>query len=588
MKYRTLSKWDNPTACHGLILFAQLVEELLFEYSLDTYKSSVMQTGTLCYEALLTLKEIEAGNIKSPNRNHVLAELCASYDKDEVAKSLISLPAASFMGILKNPKSSNGEVKTVVELLLQDVAYARYKKRNEDLLISEIEGAQSAANIRKLTRSYLTTLTWGGWSHKHIQEVARKFFHYGPDRIGDSKAIRDFLSIFNDEQKKYIAIFRVKKTFADIANSCSKIGVSIENPLSGELNAFEARLPLAETGEVYAVIRELQGKDEFAARRIAESKLRLAQTLLSLFHQKDPLTWVDECIVAEVDSKSTKILKKHINPMLKCVDRPVRPAGVRLEKLVEEFSLEDDSFAKFIRSALLHTMAIKSDSGENQLLNLWIAIESLVPSETKADDASNIEHIVSSLVPFLNVTYLRRLVNNLVKDLLRWDRHTTLEAFKDVEGAKFHEKLVRILVLPEYQSKLDLLEKNTKLFVLLQDRIDHFKLMFSSPSNICTVLETHTLRLEWQIRRIYRTRNIIVHSGVPPRFTEQLIEHSHDYLDIVLESLVRLASNPSRIKSVAQGFKYVELRYKSYIQKISDSELVFDKQNISDLVFPRA
>jgi len=131
MKYRTLHKWDDPEGCRGLILFAQLLEELLFDYSMDTYKSSVMQTGTLCYEALLTLSEIEAGNIKAPNLGHVLAELCVSYEKDNVAQNLVTLSQASFFGIFKNPKSSHGEIKTVLEIMLRELEYDRYKSENE-------------------------------------------------------------------------------------------------------------------------------------------------------------------------------------------------------------------------------------------------------------------------------------------------------------------------------------------------------------------------------------------------------------------------------------------------------------------------
>jgi len=90
-----------------------------------------MQTGTLCYEALLTLSEIEAGNIKAPNLGHVLAELCVSYEKDNVAQNLVTLSQASFFGIFKNPKSSHGEIKTVLEIMLRELEYDRYKSENE-------------------------------------------------------------------------------------------------------------------------------------------------------------------------------------------------------------------------------------------------------------------------------------------------------------------------------------------------------------------------------------------------------------------------------------------------------------------------
>lgn len=122
-------------------------------------------------------------------------------------------------------------------------------------------------------------------------------------------------------------------------------------------------------------------------------------------------------------------------------------ASKRLQALISDFSLDEDSFSKFVRSAQLHALAVGSNADENQILNLWIALESLIPSETKADDVSNIEHIVASLIPFLNFGYLERLTNNLVKDLLKWNSNATRAAFKVVPGKKFTEKLARILAL---------------------------------------------------------------------------------------------------------------------------------------------
>lgn len=61
-----------------LLYFAQLIDELLFDFSLDTYKPSAMNSSLLCVEALEVFKEVEDGNIKRPNFQHVLDELCAN------------------------------------------------------------------------------------------------------------------------------------------------------------------------------------------------------------------------------------------------------------------------------------------------------------------------------------------------------------------------------------------------------------------------------------------------------------------------------------------------------------------------------
>ena len=271
--------------------------------------------------------------------------------------------------------------------------------------------------------------------------------------------------------------------------------------------------------------------------------------------------------------------------MQKRADPPPRLALTRLRALVSGFSLEKDSFAKFHRSAQLHSMALGSDSQENQILNIWIALESLVPSETKSNESSNIEHISSSLMSFLSISYIENLLGNLAKDLLRWNSRLTRALLKKVKGKKVEEKLARMLIMEEYREVRAELEVATKDFYLLRDRLEYFKSTLSSPLSVANALDNHSKRLEWQIRRIYRARNIIVHSGRTPKYTRALIEHAHDYLDTILTSLVTLASKPKTINSVPQGFKFVQLRYSEYLRNLKEKGAAFDDENIENLMF---
>ena len=111
MRFRSLKKWDAPAASASLLFFAQILEEMLFDFSMDTYKASVMHSGLLCIEALQTINEVEAGNIAEPNIGHVIEELCANLEKDTVAQNLIKLPLESFLGTLRNKKAPTKDVK---------------------------------------------------------------------------------------------------------------------------------------------------------------------------------------------------------------------------------------------------------------------------------------------------------------------------------------------------------------------------------------------------------------------------------------------------------------------------------------------
>ena len=588
MRFRNLKKWDNPAGCSALVYFAQLLDEMLFDFSLDTYKASVMHTGLLCREAIQTIKDVELGNIKAPNVSHVSAELLANFEKDEVALALTPLPISAFQAVLKNPKTSLKELTTVLELLSLQLSPHAYRLKTEELLTSELTGAGSVPRLRRLARSYVTTLIAAGFSSTHLQEVTKDFFHYGANRIGSNDAILDYFALFPSEPRAFTVVFRLHDAFEHMAEAFAHLKIKIARSLPTEIDL--SKYPVFAGGtdaKLYGVVSEIEALDVHSARRTAENRVKLCSTLISLFHHKEDPTWLPECVVIDDEKQAYKLIRTPINSMRKCSDLLQPVASKRLRLLMNEFSLEKNSFSKFVRSAQLHSMALRSDAEENQILNLWISLESLVPSETKSDDASNIEHIVGSIVPFLNIEYFERLLYNLGRDLLRWNPLATKKALRSVPGQKLTDKLVKLLVLPEFDSERVALEREFKDFHLLRDRFAYFRMIFSSPEKAVEALNAHRLRLEWQIRRIYRARNIIVHSGQTPPYTRALIEHAHDYLDSVLSKLVKLASRPKTVNSVAQGFKHVELKYGTYYKNLTAKNLVFDAGNIETFVLCR-
>ncbi|MCS6086826.1 hypothetical protein LNN85_20695 [Klebsiella pneumoniae subsp. pneumoniae] len=220
-------------------------------------------------------------------------------------------------------------------------------------------------------------------------------------------------------------------------------------------------------------VSNIDALDPYTAREIAENYLKLASSFLNIYHHKDKPTWSNEALVI-TESNALKVSER-LNPMKKCKDLKHEKAHRRLQSLMSEFSLENSSFSKFLRSIQLHSMALKSESVENQLLNLWIALESLVPSETKSNDQATIEHITDSIIPFLNITYIDSLIENLTRDLLLWDRHILNAHLRGIPGTKSKHKLANIMILPEYEEIRNSLSSRFRDYSLLSDRFEYIK-----------------------------------------------------------------------------------------------------------------
>ncbi|WP_320151097.1 hypothetical protein [uncultured Tolumonas sp.] len=586
MKYRNITTWNEDSKTPELLYFVQLLEEMLFDFSLDTYKPSVMNASLLCLEAIETINQIEEGNIKTPNIYHVVEELAACLEKDVVAQTMLPIEHSIFYPDLKNKKTPIKELKNVLELLSVNLYLDKYLEKNKQLLCQAILEKNSFSDIRRLTRTLITSLVSIDYNQKFILNECINFFYSNKNRIESISDVEAFLSKFDCKTQSFTIIFRVDQIFEHTAKAIEKLSVKItrEIPQDIDLSKFNS-FKSHNNNKLFAIISDIKAFDVYTARERAEYMLKLISTTLGLFHHKESPNWTSECIVHSIDNNISIKLAKPINSMHKCADLKPMVASKKLTNFITSFSLDRDSFNKFFRSAELHSMALASNTDENQILNLWIALESLIPSETKGDDVSNIEHITASLIPFLNMDYIESLLNNLVKDLLRWNSLLTRKTLKNIPAKKIHHKLAKLLVCNEYASELNTLESSFNDYHLLKDRVELFKVLLSSPKNITTALDAHKVRLEWQIRRIYRARNIIVHSGNTPDYIRPLIEHSHNYLDIVLTKLVDLASNNKTIYTVGQGFKLVSLQYNTYLKKLGEKNLAFTNDNLETLLF---
>ncbi len=82
MKKGTLIKWKNIAGCKNLLFFAQLVNELLFDYSIPSNRVSTLNSHYLCVDALSAINGIEKHGVPEGTLKPIAEELYASLEKD--------------------------------------------------------------------------------------------------------------------------------------------------------------------------------------------------------------------------------------------------------------------------------------------------------------------------------------------------------------------------------------------------------------------------------------------------------------------------------------------------------------------------
>ncbi len=103
--------------------------------------------------------------------------------------------------------------------------------------------------------------------------------------------------------------------------------------------------------------------------------------------------------------------------------------------------------------------------------------------------------------------------------------------------------------------------------------------MLKKPKNVIKRIELHEKKVNWQLRRIYRTRNLIVHSGSSISYIDTLIENAHDYLDQTIEEVLFYSCGPLDAQTLEQAFEMAKMNYDVYLKELRDLE-EFNEDNI--------
>lgn len=581
LKYRSVQNWSNLHEIQGLLFFAQRLEEMLFDYTMDTYKAPALNSYLLCREALTLIYLIETNLIDKNNLSHVLEELKYTIGRDRVAKSLMDFDIDSYIEHIEPKHINIKKTKTRLKILLNQLTEDSYIDKTKSFLFEAISENRKD-DIFDYSRIFVTALLNFGYHPKYLYNISKQFFFYG-NTIDSNDKFYDFISSLNKNRTKYSIIFRADRLFSEIKDSCTSFGISIlDNP--NEFSEYISRHNFKLSGDkVYLSANDIEAYDPFSARERANNALENIQKAFVLFHHKERVSWDDAALIVDSESGKSVISGAPISPMLKGIDMRPQKAASRLNTFLNDFTL--NSHDKIFSVLNLHGLAVSNDSLENQLLNIWICMETLAPSDANSSK-SKINNIISKIKPALMLGYHSRLIDRLLLDFLLWNQTVFKKFLHRIDGDNTKYRLLFLLILPEYEALREDLKTEFQDFALLRNRFFKLSGLLSDTKKIRKNLLRHEQRVECQIRRIYRTRNLIVHSGSIPSYANILVENAHDYLDTLLSEIIALASDGFRANTLNECFDIMQMNYEKHMKFLNNEKVVCNKSNYKEIIFP--
>lgn len=564
----SLDNWADDKELEGLLFFAQTIRDMVSRYTIDSYKAPVFNSHSICDELLDVIEEISQGFLHEKGLDPIKDELIWNFKNDPVVRAILGYRFSPLIEELKQAESPK-KLQSIVKPI-QNLIERKYLEETHNQLIKSIKTLKEKEKITQLSKIFISELVFYGYSQEYIYQETMRYF-FSSHSISNISQIELFLRKFSFQEEMWDVYFKGSSNFVYLKNL--NIFKSLEiieeevKPRKGypaEISFFEniKEFPL------YLYFINIEAIDPYDAKEQCENILQHLNDLSGLSTHKEKLSWFTQAIVYSKSDYFTSI--DDFSIMHKIKDKEIREIKASIDDLVSIlFSMNKQSMYLIWNSLSIHSAATQSKHSENQLMNLWTALETLLPSPP--DQRIRITHFLYSFEPFLGRKYIQKLIKDLLNEL-RFDLGGELDNFlvKVPVGATDFEKLSAILSISEYKPFKDELCENVGNNLILRNKIFRLNKRLLSKEKILDTIESHNQRVRWQLQRIYRARNLIVHKGDKLKYIDQLVENLHSYYHSIMSLIQEIQDDYDNIESLDTIFKLVRIEHTAHLNLLKE------------------
>ena len=588
-----LTKWKINKVTENILFFAQMVEELLFNFSPDEYKLQALNSRILCEEALRALVDVnEAEKSDGEAFRPVIEELGACLLSDPAVGELLPGTRSEFVTNLQRADSVH-DLKTQLTLLNKILKESYLQKTRQ--LLKEFVIFNDREKITQLTRNLLAELIDVGFSSEFIFFENKNYFFEGkvPEIIDSITALEGFFERFPARKKNWTVIFRVGKDLKRIRNFSPdvEVSISVEKPkLDLPDKSDNVDLFLVKNYKLpnYLIFKNISAFDPFSARQLAEEHLWIIDSFVRYHVHRKQFEWSSAAFVQDTEKSVAGVFGRPVPPVLK---RPDQGPGPLFNFMAETAStvfaetLDGASSQRLFRAFQRHEVATRSSIPECQLLELWSAIEILF--STDSCRPAKMSRITDALFPYAIKGFAAKQAADLVKSIRIANSDEANRILNSVEyGHNPIEKCLLLLTTEENRDNRKRLLFALGNHVLLKNRILHLAQSFSTADAALHTINSYREKVAWQIQRIFRCRNLILLSGETVPGVNILVENLHSYLDRVMEVLVEEISRKRGGTTIDEIHLDVSLKSQAHLKILQDHlESHCTKENFKLLLF---
>lgn len=531
MKYSVPKAWDGSFERDGVLYFAQRLEEMLFNYTIDLFRMPLLNTHGLADEYCSTAEKVSKNEVKEYQLEQVYDELIYSFKGDIVLKECWG--QQNIDRVIKSFGSSSQQEKlNTISFLGAIFDNFKYYTWCEQTLKKYTNQPKKKKKIEAAIRCWIPEVISLGYSADYIySELKSQFFSNKPVNEG---SVNDFFALFNFKAHEYSVYFSVSKVVLNFQDILKK-RLRVQFDDDGNFLYFRK-----DRNKVIIYFNKIKAPCPNTAVAIAYKRLDLFFSFYKFVGNKRLFSIQKKAMVLEKDSEPIFVDAHQFSYSI-IEDIDFKEIGTASDIIITGLLNNAASEYSLLRKSIeLHNTALAVPDLKSGFLNLWASIEVLCQSQ---NEGSKFKCVLKNVVPVLKKDFLNTVIDNIyvgLKDNVpKKEYRELLDSVTEVECED--EKIYYLLLLPKYNVLL-----NKCLEILANYPILRSRMAFISEMNTTTKLkeyiDKYVKRITWHLYRMYRTRNAIIHSGEVPSNIKYLGEHLHSYVDsTLLEFIVKLS-----------------------------------------------
>lgn len=576
MKYPTEDDWvawGITERCHKLFLLRW--RELLDHRTADTWQLRTRNLKGVLLEVQVAAQRSLIYKRYQHNFQPLIGELIHVAKNDRIVRDEfpLILPGIEFLQkVYKNKPKDFQTIENLAQVVHSQLDdYQQVLVRRLRTLIQDSD-ADTIGDIYSLTKALATEFSCSG--------IAVPFLQNALAILSDPTA-GEFVNRYDrviqaclPGKSEFDCLFALEGSGVPDENSFGTPGITFtskdpEEELSQKQTEFYDQAP----SDTQFLKVTVQARDPWSARQAAEQQAANLFACLKFYRRSTTLSIrrVGVLVTAKQDGET------HIVGTEELRLSPAQSGGFpsrQITRILDLHRFLPQGKVDPLTSALqYHRIALSATTDEARLVNLWIALECII---RQASGDTIIGRATTFVPPSVSLTKPLNLVRSFAVDIRYYWRVQDASALwphlPNSSATRCRaEDLLRLLLPSADAGGLAALREFLEPHPLLSHRLSVLRELFANPARLGDEIEAHKQNIAWELRRIYRERNDVMHSGLSSELTSHLLQHLHTYFILAVHNLVH-DLRTQKANSIPGALEHRRLLFRHFVTLLKNRD----------------